>query len=525
MATLWATNFQRGVPTYVNLFENVHNLQDEFIDWDLQILETNWWHNFLGIQIKPIKSNSTAHEFNEKGNECYERGEWRQAIELYNRGLCFAKEDSRHMQLLFLKRGFCFSELHMFNEGVKDVEIALNFNFSLDSVQDVKNCVERWKQLSQIKLQKRSHNIPTLSFDSDATLSNMANVLEVKENTELGETYIVAKTDIDIGQIVLVDEAFVAVANGFDRAYCCTCLKTGQNLLPCSQCTDVMFCDSNCMDLNEVHKRFCGAVYQRMPTDIKFVVQSILEAIVLFPDVKLLMKFVANPLAYKQKTERMFDYALFLTLLQSSVDQPLLLTYKVYTTLMAMPTVKSKFDCKTKERFLMHLISHHAQILLNDAFGDFETEQNQFIAATMFNMATLLKHSCAPNLMHFPFDNREVFITIRKIKAGDCLTYDYWNWNGNVDDSRKQWLQNQDINCDCGKCEYHLQSNQQMNVDPLFIFISNYKKHFRDHASRVLKKRCETFLQKFQYDEWTMELEFVTKAYILCLLAEYKRTI
>lgn len=524
MTTLWATNSQKRDSTYVDLFKNVPgDLNKKFIEWNSKLSDQP--HNFLGQQVKPIKSNTIAAEFGKLGNDYYDRENWRRAIEFYNRGICFAKADSSHLAVLHLKRGFCFSHLKMFDEGANDIEIALSKNFRPDSEPDLRRFIVEWRQSAKDTAQKTQRNIPQLSFDAGNSSPYMANVLDVQQSDDFN-TFIVAKSDIDVGQIVLAERSFVSIANGYDRAYCFTCLRTGVNLIPCSQCTDVMFCNDECMDCSEVHKNFCGQTYHRLSTDVKFVVQSILEAIVLFSTVQNLMNFVKNPLNYQRKTDRMFDYALFLSLLsETSSNLPLLLIYKVYTTLMSMTTIKSKFDSETKEKFLMHLVGHHAQVLKNDAFGGFETQQNQFIAATMLNMATLFEHSCTPNLMHFPLDNYEIFITIRQIKAGDHLNYDYWNWDAeNTNEDRRDWLQAQGINCVCGKCDDHHSTNQRMCVNPSFFFISNYKKHFGCHASRILKDKCLNFLRKFKYDKWTKEMEIVTKAYTRCLLADYRRT-
>lgn len=524
MATLWATNSQKGRSTYVDLFKNIpDDLNGKFNEWNTKL--NDWPHNFYDKRVDPKKSNTTAAEFSKIGNDYYVGKRWRQAIEFYNQGICFAKDDSSHLAVLHLKRGFCFSHLKMFDDGAKDIEISLSKKLKSTCESDLKRFIVEWKQLAKTTPQSNQRNIPQLSFDADDSSPFMANVLEVRESDDFG-TYVVANTDIDVGRIVLVEESFVSIGNGYDRAFCFTCLKTGFNLIPCSQCTDVMFCNDECMARSDVHNNFCGQTYHRMPCDIKFVVQSLLQAIVLFPSVQNLMNFVKNPLLYEHKTARMFDYALFLSLLsETSDDLPLLLIYKVYTTLMSMASIKSKFDSKTKEQFLMHLIGHHAQVLRTDAFGGFETQQNEFHVATMLNMATLFEHSCAPNLMHFSLDNYEIFITIRQIKAGDHLNYDYWNWDAaNVNEDRTNWLQAQGINCNCGKCDCHHSTKQRMCVDPSFFFISNYKKFFGCHTSRILKEKCENFLRKFQYDDWTKEVEIVAKSYIRCLLAEYRKT-
>lgn len=523
MTILWSCESRRGFPIYIDLFENVpDNLRNQFTEWDRKLLNSRWEHNFLGIKVEPKKSNSTARMFNDRGNEYYTRKEWRQAIEYYNRGICFAKTNSYHESLVLAKRGFCYSNLNMFKEGIEDVENAINRNFPPNLISDIEKCQAEWRQeivkTSTQNDQKRC-NIFELSFDADDILPCMANVLEIREDIEFG-THAVAKTNIDIGQVVLVEDNFVSISNGYDRAYCATCLKTNQNFIPCSKCTDVMFCNNECLNRNEVHTIACGEVYNRLSTDIKIVLHSILKAIVLFPTVRLLMKFIKNPQLHQtesaQHSNDVFEYGLFLSLLSQSDELPLLLIYQVYKTLMSMPSIQLRFDSTRKVRFLMHLVCHHALVLKTHAFGAFETNQNQFIVGTMPNVIALFEHSCAPNLVRFSIDNREILITIRPVQAGDHLYYDYW-LDAAKTDNRKTWMQTQGITCECGKCALDISINQRMSSDPSFFFILNHKKHVDSMTSPVLQENCLNFLRKFANEEWSREMEFVINTYIQCL--------
>lgn len=528
MTLLWSREHQKGPGIYIDLFENVPDgLKDEFIEWDSKLLDSQWECNFLGMKMAPHKSNTTAQELNNRGDECFEREEWHQAIAFYNQGICFAQPESVRLGVLFSKRGYCFAKLQMFDKGIKDVEIALSKNFPVKSEPDLKICQADWsKEVNKTANQNEQSQriIPELSFDADDIFPCMANVLEMTEDGEF-ETHFVAKADIDVGQVVLVEEAFVSISNGNAGAHCFTCFKSNMNFIPCPRCTDAMFCNNDCLERSKVHKISCDEAYNRMPTDIKFVLHSILEAIVLFPSVKSLMHFVKDPLLYRPQSAdhcleaRISDYGLFLSLISTapSHDLPLRLIYQVYKTLMSMPSIESRFDCKTKTRFLMHLISHHAIVLTN--YG-FEKDLNQFRIATMPIVVALFEHSCAPNLTRFTIDSREIFVTIRPVKAGDCLYYDYW-FEGAKSGNREDWMETQGINCECGKCEHHTSTNQRMSSEQSFFFITNYNKHFDSHTSPILKSTCINFLRKFKYEEWTREMDIVTKAYIRCLSAEF----
>lgn len=520
MSILWK---KENSTTYVDIFDKIpRNLLDQFKEWDQR---SDWKHRFLETTSVPIKSNLIASEFNNKGNECYYRGEWRKAIEFYNRGMCFAQTNSAHFNVMRTKRGFCFSNMSMFKEGIDAIDCLLSTKYLPQWRRKLQRERKKWIALER-ETEDNNQNqpiVPQLSFEADDTTPCLANVLEIKEDNE-SRSYVVAKCDIDVGQVVLVEESFTSVANGYDRAYCFTCLSTGNDLIPCQQCTDVMFCNDDCMKRNKIHELSCGDDYHRMPIEIKFVIQSILEAITLFPSINRLIEFVEAPGAYLPKTTdymneaKIYDYGLFLCLLPSTSTPPTLLVYQAYTTMLKMTAIKRRFNMKFKQRFLMHLICHHAQVLRNNAFyGDFEGNSHQFSTAAMSSVVALFEQSCTPNLMHFSIANREILITSRPVMKGDYLCYQFWP----KDLGGEQQTGNVPA-CKCGKCNpQYFATNQAQSEDPSFYFVASYKKYFGNETSSVLKGKCVNFLRKFKDVTWSKEIDIITKTYTQCLLADF----
>lgn len=556
---LWAkAHHQRQ--TYCDLFSNVSpELQKEFDRWDQQLNNFEWKHRFLNFRNKPNKCKSTAVRFGNMGNEHFEKGEWRKAMEMYNQALCFAENDSEYMGILYAKRGFCFCNLKMYGAGILDMDMALKLKLSPEWIAECRQISETFNQ------QAKSNEplLPKLSYESHADYEAMANVLELKFD-EKNRACIVAKVDIDVGKTVLLEESFTSVVNCFSKTCCATCLNEIRNFIPCRMCTDAVFCSAKCYHQNQLHKYSCGEDFQRMPTPVKFVINSIFQAILTFPTLDFLMQFVqiyncspnAAVAAAKFKgplDAKMQNYGLFLKQKTQNAI-PMVTVYQVYAALLTMPAISQRFNTRSKKQFLMDLVGHHTMVLSCNAYGGFEVNQNQFISGTMTNLVAMIEHSCTPNVAHFAYGSREVCITIRPIRAGEHLCYDYWpdddggsNDGDDKDDNegddelmdrgdgdekrfklRKQKLwECWRINCECPKCSIRtpgLATNPQIVSDPAYFAVQRYKARYgRFPPTEILKPKCVHILNKFKDAAWSKEMEVITKAYSQCILDEYNR--
>lgn len=555
---LWSKDHKQ--PTiYRDLFSNVSpELQKEFTSWDQQLNQFEWKHRFRHYSNEPIKCEWTAIRFGNMGNEHFEKREWRQAMEMYNQGLCFAENDSEYMGILFAKRGFCFCNMQMYAAGITDMDIALKLKLSPEWVAECRQISETFNQ------QTKAHEplLPKLSYECDDDYPAMANVLELKFDGKK-RTCIVAKVDIDVGKTVLLEESFTSIANGYSKTCCATCLHEIRNFIPCRMCTGAVFCSLKCYHLNRLHRDSCGEKFQRMPTPVKFVIQSILEAKSIFPTIDFWMQFVqlyiGSPNAmvaaaiFKVPLDaKMQNYGLFLKQkIQNAM--PLVTVYQVYTTLLTMPSISKCFNTRGKKQFLMHLVGHHTMVLSCNAYGGFEVNQNQFISGTMANLVAMIEHSCTPNVAHFSYGSKEVCITIRPIRAGEHLCYDYWPDDDDDDVIDEDDIKGEDdhndragaaekrmklrkqkiwecwrIDCKCSKCSmrtFGLALNPRMVTDPVFFFVSNYKKRFGNiQPTELLKQKCVHFLNEFKDAAWSKEMEVIVKAYSKCILDEYNRS-
>lgn len=557
---LW-TRAERQRQTYCDLFSNVSpEILKEFADWDRKLGQSEWEHRFHHYRHTAKKCEGTAIRFGNWGNELYEIQEWRKAMELYNQAMCFAENDSEYMGILFAKRGFCFNNMKMYGAGILDMDWALKLKLSPEWIEIVTEC----RQISATMNQQTNALeplVPALSFPIHADYEAMADVLELKFDVK-NRACIVAKVDIDVGKTVLLEESFTSITNCYNKTCCATCLIEIRNFIPCRMCTDAVFCSTECFNRNHLHKSTCGADFHRMPTPVKFVTHSILQAMSIFTTIDSWIHFVqtyiGSPNAavaaakFKMPLDaKLKNYGLFLKQ-KIQNEMPMVTVYQAYTTLLAMPSILKRFNTRTKKQFLMHLVGHHTMVLNCNAYGGFEVDQDQFISGTMTNLVAMIEHSCTPNVAHFAYGSKEVCITIRPIRAGEHLCYDYWpddddddenddnndkgdddnNDRGGSDSNEKRRKRRKQklwecwcIDCQCPKCsDRTIAPNPEMVKDPTFFFVKNYKQRYGNiQATELLKQQCVHFLNKFKHEAWSKEMEVIIRAYSQCILDEYNR--
>lgn len=223
--------------------------------------------------------------------------------------------------------------------------------------------------------------------------------MEIKRNKDFGRC-VFAKRDIEIGQTVLVAEHFASAITSEKQAYCLTCEKTEMNFIPCKNCSYVCFCDEDCANYDNLHKMECQTCYHQIEdVNLKFIVQTILVAIDIFPDIESLIAFVEETISDKgcdkiPKTscDPPSKYGIFLKLTPSYKDEHLFLAYQAFTYINLIPKVKYLFDTEPKQRFLLHLVLHHTTVIPKNAFYDIAQFSDQYTVKYIFDVLSIVSN-------------------------------------------------------------------------------------------------------------------------------------
>lgn len=424
---LWNKESNSADALFIDLFAG-HGSSRAIVEWDRRLRAADWKHRFLMTADDPKKDNKISDRFRAEGNQYFEIKASIEAMELYNKSLSFAVTGTENLSLAYANRATCFLRIKQYDKCLKDIELAVEANYPKHLMPKLLQRKGECLKLMQKHTVERPFE-PKLSFGASEKFPCMADVMEIRQNDEFGR-HMVATRDIDVGQTVLVEENFVSVTSGFDRVNCFECTSTMMNFMPCTECVDVMFCSIECQQRSAIHAKSCGTAIHRMPNNVKFIAKSILSAANAFESAKEMMDF-AKEILTKRATQvptavndPQSMYGMFLSLQPAKKETlDIAVVYQVFTAVLDIPFVKTMFQSKQIQRFLMHLIAEHFLIISNNSYGGQLTSAST-IGTTALVMS-FFNHACAPNLFNSSAANKEICISMRPIQKGEQLFVKY----------------------------------------------------------------------------------------------------
>lgn len=515
------------------------------------------WNNQLNtlksdeVLNRSTKSNKAADEWMQFGHTAFAARNWCDAANAYSRALCFAKPGTIYEGLAHGNRGLSYFQLGLYHNALVDFELAAKKMCPDQFLNDIHDLRAECQKLASKKQHRKRARAPKMKLPADKQFPCMANVLEIKGNKDYGRC-VIAKKDIEVGQTLFVAEVFASVIVNDEQqrqqpqnwhSYCYTCQRTEMNFIPCVKCSDVMFCSDDCASYNSAHKVECQTSYHHIDDiGIKFIIQSILVAIEIFPNVDQLIKFVESCTADrgcdvipKSAKDSRARYGIILKLAPAYNEAHLFRAYQAFSCILLIPKVRYLFDTDLKQRFLMHLIVHHTIIMPKNAFLDVAEYSHQHTVKYLFDVLSIVNHSCAPN-MHFSLRGKCGYcVVVRPIKRGDQVFINYLGEDVHmpIEQRRFRLKASWDFECKCDKCDESGQQQQHgdgidsdavpvdyaaMKADPALKYvIRNYNPSQFDgdeNKRNRLKKQCMKFLKSHGHLPWTAELDFVINCFV-----------
>lgn len=411
MENLWKKEEINATTLYIDLCKSINPEYFEAVIHQVHELTSKY---------KEIssKSNVKSLTYMQKANHFYQESDFECAMHKYTEALCYAESGTATVSMAFANRAQCFFRMKNYHQALIDCDLALSVGCTneelLSMLRKLQGDCQKFNASGECKQlgNERQHR---LDFEEHTKFPCLANALTIKHSAVFGH-HIVAKHDIDVGKVVLMEESFASVAKSNERV-CYTCLAESQNFIACPNCVDAIFCDENCLNANMVHRLECQTLYHGLPHKIQFIIRTILVAITAFPSIDSLMAFVEEHIGYENLPESINDlqskYSLYLHLEKFPMnDTAANDVFCVFKLIMAIPSIRMLFDLDRKKRFLMHLIFHHLAVNVNNGYEN-ETTTSIGLLLCLFN------HSCAPNLFNYAVDNDKFCVTIRPVKKDD----------------------------------------------------------------------------------------------------------
>lgn len=222
MDQLWKKETDGAESVYVNIFENVCDNYSSLLN------------QIQSLNLSTIKDDKSSTDYRNKGNAQFAKSKFVEAMELYNKSLCYAKVSSENVSLAYANRSSCFLNLGMYEKCLVDIEMAIKANYPEHLMPKLEKRRSDCLKKTGKKVESNDF-VAKLSFPADENFPGMANALKIESNLQFGR-HVVAKCDIEVGKTVLIDEPFVSVAADFIE--CASCLKKFMNLIPCDRCNN-----------------------------------------------------------------------------------------------------------------------------------------------------------------------------------------------------------------------------------------------------------------------------------------------
>jgi tetratricopeptide (TPR) repeat protein len=208
------------------------------------------------VTMKVQKNNALSVEYRLLGNEQYKKDNFKEALRLYNKSLCFAEVGSENEGYGYANRSAVYYKLNRYETTIKNIKLAKKFKYPeqlLPKLMERKDkCVRNirvHRPIGQKRVHRKDDSKMKLSYDSNPKNPCVVNRIKMEQRPGYGRC-LVATDDLKVGDIIISDQTF------YDGYYdsstdkylkCDYCgAENFHDLIPCPECTSVMYCDKRC---------------------------------------------------------------------------------------------------------------------------------------------------------------------------------------------------------------------------------------------------------------------------------------
>lgn len=199
------------------------------------------------------KCDEKSAEYRIQGNKFYANNEFIDAVEMYNKSLCFATS-SRNLALAYANRSaVCFS-LEMYSTCLSNIEWARENDYPAEKMSTLELRAEKCRRLiaegatsDDSLLELCGEEYLKLTHPAHPKLPFIADCLDIKSNEEFGR-HVITKKRLCPGDIVCIESPFANhlwPSHLYKHCYHCS-KNSWLTLIPCQLNTEVMFCSEKC---------------------------------------------------------------------------------------------------------------------------------------------------------------------------------------------------------------------------------------------------------------------------------------
>lgn len=184
-----------------------------------------------------VKCNEVAEKFRNQGNAHFRKGEFQEALVLYNKSACYA-DDAETLSLAFANRSAVYLGVKKYGKCLENIEYARVHGYRVEKLKErERKCRKLMENPDADVKVDEAKKFFELTYPANEKIPFIVNCLELRSDEKFGN-YIVARTKLHPGDVIAVEEPFFKFIDT-EACYsrCKHCLKSNDlSLLPCSTC-------------------------------------------------------------------------------------------------------------------------------------------------------------------------------------------------------------------------------------------------------------------------------------------------
>ncbi|XP_057331025.1 SET and MYND domain-containing protein 4-like [Microplitis mediator] len=260
---------------------------------------------FLNIK-RESKNEETARKKLEEGNKMISSAPLEKLIEIYSEAIAYALPGSELLARGFANRSAALTNGGMYEDSSKDIERALEIGYPDnlkaklyarkaknllalnrkmrsevdDAINQAKIWVEKMDDDNQKRLKSSLEQLKTNKSlkkpfkiwessvffpktpDDHPKILRASGAIDIR-NSEIFGRHIVATKDIKAGETLWVHRSYAfSLKSEYRYRHCWNCSRYTLSSVPCSQCSNVIYCNEECRDIawHEHHDVECPAI-------------------------------------------------------------------------------------------------------------------------------------------------------------------------------------------------------------------------------------------------------------------------
>lgn len=468
------------------------------------------------------KSDSTAIALRNEGNKLYGQRKFFDALLKYNESLCYAV-GNEILALTYGNRSAVYFQMKMYSQCLNNIHQARINKYPANKLPTLidreKRCLELMKQ-QQHEAPEDPFTFFKLSYPANEKVPFIIKGVKLESDTKYGRK-IIADQPLKIGDIVSIESPFFYAllsdprygdgkpSNKFN--FCHYCLNENKlDLLPCLNCTSTMYCSETCQAKAHQYHQYEDVMFSQLQNlgPLYPVVRSFFRALSIM-DGSIEALEVLFEECLKTPTT-IFDYNFYDPENRDYIKNQL----KVALSLARDPAIKidlhviSSLFSRLNESLMSHhdfiykFLLHLYQVEQHTSSEIAQTSQTfgkrVIIGRGNFLFGALINHSCSPNVMRLPVNDKMCLMVIRPIEKDEQLFDVYLKVFCDMEtEERQKQLKEYNFDCDCEACNqpeiYTNFSELKVFDEDLFRYVApelgtNYKLMTRDEIIKNAQK-------------------------------------